>query len=448
MTSNSKMTISKRFFVLFLLVLLALSGFNIYLIIQNSSMGSGAVAYDFVISQNGNNYQLKNMLTGSTTSSSGSASSVLNTALTQGNSIYLNSGTYTLSQDVSVMNKTNAKIVGNRATIIGNGKKMIIAGNDYTDSQYNTISGLTIINSTIRIENSFGTTISNMIFENTSTGIELANTRSWSENTKIEDSHFINVTEGIAFRTPVGNATGSYDSSEIERCFFNLKDNSVAVKVEPSAEFSDSQMQDDRIWAGQDGHTNQTGLLLDGTMSQSLLLSVVFESFTDAPSNMFAIDIGQTANTAPILDAGVSFLGNWTAMIHNPYGVWVSSSGSAFERQGVNVPVGLNGQYGASVTIQALPLRIFSFEPKIEVHGSFASNEIITVRIRLEFADNVVSNSVLKTFNSTGAVWLSNDDMMQLYPSQDIIWGVVVDATSSSSSTNAAVTVSGYGTAG
>ena len=37
--------------------------------------------------------------------------------------------------------------------------------------------------------------------------------------------------------------------------------------------------------------------------------------------------------------------------------------------------------------------------------------------------------------------------MMQLYPSQDVIWAVVVSAQSLGS-TNAVVTVSGYGTAG
>jgi len=170
------------------------------------------------------------------------------------------------------------------------------------------ISGLTIINGTIRIENSFGTTITNVIFENTTTGIELANTKSWSENTKIEDCYFINATEGIAFRTPVGNATGSYESSQINRCFFNLRDNSIGLNVEPLAEFSDSQIQDVRMWMGQDGVSNQTGILLGGTMTQSLLVGVVFESFTDQPNSMYPIDIEQTAKYPPILDGGVSFL--------------------------------------------------------------------------------------------------------------------------------------------
>lgn len=449
MQANSKITISKRVIVLFVIALLALSALNVYLIVENALNSGGPVAYDFVLSKSGNNYQLKNMVTGST-SSSGSASSVLNKALANGNSVYLNSGTYTLTADVLISNKVNAKIEGNDATINGNGHKIIIRGDDYTVSQYATISSLTLINGTIRIENSFGTTISNMIFENTSTGIELANTNTWSENTKIENCHFINATEGIAFRTPTlgSNATGSYASSEIERCFFNLRDNSVAINVEQSAEFSDSQMQDVRVWTGEDGHTNQTGLLLDGTMYQSLLFGVVFESFTDAPNDMYAIDVGQTANTLPIIDSGVSFLGNWTAMLHNPYGKWVSGVNTAFQRQNVSIPIGTNSQYGDAVSIQALPLKITSFTPQIQVTGSFQSGEAVTVRIRLEFVDNVLSNSIVRAFTNSSTIWLSNNDLMQLYPSQDVIWAVIIDAQSSASSTNVAVTVSGYGTAG
>lgn len=448
MKVNSKLTISKRVLAFFFVALLVFSAFNTYLILVRTSGPATTLAYDFVISPEGNNYRLKNIVTGYSISISAGASSAINTALSQGKSIYINPGTYTLNQDILISNKMNAKIVGDEATIKGNGHKIILSGTNYTFSDYGTISDLIIINGTVRIENSFGTTISNIIFENTTTGIEIANTNTWSENTKIENCHFINATEGIAFRTPVGNATGSYASSQINRCFFNLRDNSVGVNVEPLAEFSDSQMLDVRMWMGQDGVTNQTGLLLDGTMHQSLLFGVVFESFTDQPNNMFAIDIGQTAHTAPILDGGVSFLGNWTAMIHNPYGIWISGASSAFERQNVNVPVGLNGQYGANSTIQTLPLKIFTFKPKIEVGGNFANNEAINVRIRLEYVDNVISNSVVKTFTNSSAVWLTDDEIMQLYPSQDIIWAVLVDAQSSASSSNVVVTVSGYGTAG
>ncbi len=451
MKANSNITLSKRLIIIFLVALLAFSAFNTFLIFERTSGPVGAVPYNFVISKASTDYQLKNMLTGSITNS-GSVSLILDSALDTGNSVYLNAGTYTLTSDVNVSNKINAKIIGDQAIIIGNGHKITIRGDNYTYSQYATISGLTIINGTVRIENSFGTTISNVIFENTSIGIEIANTNTWSENTKIEDCNFFNATEGITFRTPpdnaTGSATGSYASSQIDRCFFNLRDNSVAINVEPLAEFSDSQLQDVRVWMGEDGVTNQTGLLLDGTMTQSLLVGVVFESFTDQPNDIYAIDIGQTAKYPPILDSGVSFLGNLTAMIHNPYGIWISGASTAFERQNVNVPIGLSGQYGTNATIQMLPLKIFSFTPKIQVTGNFQTNEVVTVRIRLEFVDNVMSAGVAKTFTNSSSVWLSNDDLMQLYPSQDIIWAIVVDAQSSSSSSNVGVTVSGFGTSG
>ena len=76
-----------------------------------------------------------------------------------------------------------------------------------------------------------------------------------------------------------------------------------------------------------------------------------------------------------------------------------------------------------------LPLKIYSFKPKIEV-DNLAPNEVVMVRVRLEFADNVVSGSVIKSFGVSGIHWLSDDDMMQLYPSQSVIWAVLVDAQS------------------
>ncbi len=448
MQVNSKITVSKRVLALILIAVLALSAFNTYMILMRPSFNSNAVAYDFVLTQHGNSYQLKNMQTGSTVEGSGSVSSAINSALKHGDSVYLNAGTYVLNRDILVSNKIDAKIVGNGATIIGNGHKIIVYGDNFTTSQYASVSGLTVINGTLRIENSFGTTVTDMIFENTSVGIDLANTNTWSEDTQIDNCYFINATQGIVFETPTVNATGSYASSDIERCFFNVRDNSVGINVEDKAQFSDSQIQNIRMWLGQDGVTNQTGLLVNGSMYQTLLTSVVFESFTDVPNDMFAIDLGKNCNPAPMLDGDVNFLGSWTANIHNPYSNWISGVGTAFERQNVNVPVGVNSQYGANATIQTVPLNIYSFEPKIQVQGSFANNETVTVRIRLLFADNVVSNPVTQTFTSNGAAWLSNDQILTLFPSQSIIVGVVFDAQSNAGATDAVVTVSGYGTAG
>jgi hypothetical protein len=453
-----KKVLSKRAIIIVLVALLVLSAFNTYLIFvgTQSSMSTNAVNYDYVLSKDGGNYKLKNMLTGYVAEQGASASSALNSALSAGKSVYLNAGTYVLTQDVVISNKVNAKIVSDDATIIGNGHKIVVYGDNYTTSKYAFISGLTLINATVRVENSFGTTIQNTKFENTSIGIEFANTNTWSEYNKVEDCQFINATEGIAFRTPIYNfdeassvnATGSYASSIIERCSFNLEDFSVGIKVEKSAELSDSQIQDVRFWVGENGRANQTGLFVDGSMYQTLLFGVVFESFTSDPVYLFGIDVGDNCNPAPILDSGVSFLGNWTAKIHDSQGIWLSSDNTLFKQEDINIPVGTNNQYGQNQTLQIRPLTISTFKPKIAVMGSFSSNETVTVRVRIEFVDNIISDPVVRTLTNSSSVWLSDDDMMQLFPSQDIVWGILVDAKSSSASTDAVVTVSGYGTAG
>jgi hypothetical protein len=445
---------SKRAITIVLAVLLILTGINTYMILDGiqSSYSTNAVGYDFVLTHNnGDSYKLKNMLTGYVSDQAKEASTALNAALSEGNSVYINAGTYDLTSDVHVTNKANAKIVGDSATINGNGHKIVIYGDNYTLSQYATISGLTLVNGTIRVENSLGTTITNSKFINSTVAIEFANTDTWSEFNKVENCQFINNTQGITFRTPINkhptisNATGSYSSSQIERCTFNLIDNSEGIVVEEAAEFSDSQLQNVRFWMGQNEHTNQTAISVDGAMDQTLLFGVVFESFTSTPNDVYAINIGPHCNPAPTLDSGVSFLGNWTARIHNTYGAWLRSSGSVFERE-VTVTVGANGHYGEAKTIDAHPLTIGSFTPSITVSGSFSHNETITVRIRVEYIDNVISAPVTRSFNDSGTVTLTNAELSTLFPSQSIIWSIIVEAKTAAASTDASATVSGYGT--
>jgi len=253
----------------------------------------------------------------------------------------------------------------------------------------------------------------------------------------------------ILGNTITGNNFGIYISNSTRNTILGntIKNNGVGINVEHLAEFSDSQMQTVRFWMGEGGTNNQTALRVDGSMYQTLLFGVVFESFTPDPNDIFAIDLGETCNPAPILDGGVSFLGSWTARVHNPFGVWVSGVGSVFERS-ATIPVGINGQFGENKSIESRPLTIFSFKPKIEVSGSFSHNETLTVRVRIEYIDNVVSSSVSRTFTSNSAVWFTDDEMMRLLPSQSIVWAILVDAKVNVGSSDASVKVSGYGTAG
>ncbi len=455
-----KLALSKRVCIVMCVIALLLSASNLYLILENTRIlheqlstvqrdySADDSIYGYVIFRDGDLYKAKNQSTGLVIYASADAGQVITKAVANGTLVYIKNGTYTLTTSVQVANKSNARIVSDGATINGNGHNITIRGDDYTLSQFNLMSGLKIVNCTVRIENSFGTTVSDMIFENCSTALEIANTETWSEGTKIDNVHFINAKEAIAFRTPTGNATGSYASTEISRCFFNLLDNSVGINVERDAEYSDSQLLNSRLWMGENGYeSNQTGLRVDGSMHQTLISSVVFESFAVAPVKLYAVAFGENAETPPTFDDGVSFLGNWTNRIYNLSNKWVSGLGSIFLKENVNIPVGVSNQYGATEDIHARPLSISNFKPKIRVQGSFADGETVTVRFRLELLDNVIHGNVEKTFTNSSALWLDDDDLLELFPSQNVIWAILVDAKSSSASTEVAVKVDVYGTA-
>jgi len=81
------------------------------------------------------------------------------------------------------------------------------------------------------------------------------------------------------------------------------------------------------------------------------------------------------------------------------------------------------------------------------VFGSFEDDEIITVRIRLSFIDNTFSpKSVEKIFTNNTSIWLTDDDMLDLLSSQNIIWTIEVDAKSDSENTDGIVLLSLFGT--
>lgn len=407
--------------------------------------------YDYVIYRywdHGSVYVAKNGRTGVVDLNSTDAAYVFNQAFARGNSVFVKADEYNLTSNVYLSNKKNARLDSDGAILTLYGNAVIIRGDDYQFSQNNQISGLKIVDGTLRIENSFRTTVVNMIFENCTVGLELVNTNTWSEGTKIDTIHFNKCTQSLVFRTNSTDATGSFGNTEVNRCYFNLIDNSIAITVEKDAEFTDSQMQNIRIWIGEFSQHNQTGLQLDGSMYQTLMDGVVFESFATGQLDdamLYAVKIGRTAHQAPILQAGVSILGPWTARIHNPFNSWIYGAGGVFKQENMAVSVGAF-DYGQATIVQMRPATITSFQPQITVQGNFRGNETITVRVRLEFVDNSVSGSVAKQFTSSGSVWLDDADLMRIFPSQNVVYAILVDAKVNSATTDATVQVSMYGT--
>jgi len=401
--------------------------------------------YDYIVFQEGESFQAKNGLNGRIDFSSKNASYVIQESIGSGNTVYIKSGEYTLTSNIVLLNKKNARIIGEGSKLRCNGSRIIIKGDNYTSSQYNVLSGFEIINGTVTVQNSFGTTVTNMIFRDCAVALELVNTDTWSEGSEISDSHFINCTKSIVFRTPVANGTGSYSNTEINRCYFNLyQDNAIGIHVETDAWFSDSLMHNVRIWVGEFSQKDQTGLSMNGSMLQTLMQNVIFESFAETPQSLYGIKLDQAAEP-PILGEGVSFLGNWTARVYNPFYKWVYGSGGAFKRENVTLSIGVGNKFAPTTTVDAYALKIIGFKARIRVTGTFAPSETVTVRFRVELIDNTISGDIEKSFNQTATVWLDDADLLALTPSENVIWAVLIDAKTNYTSTNTSIEVDLFG---
>jgi hypothetical protein len=112
----------------------------------------------------------------------------------------------------------------------------------------------------------------------------------------------------------------------------------------------------------------------------------------------------------------------------------------------VSTTVGLENEYGPTEIINAYTLKITSFKARIRIGGAFSYGEILTIRFRLELIDNAIMTGVTKSFNQTSALWLGDEDLFELSPSENVIWAILVDAKTNSKSTNTSVQIDIYGT--
>lgn len=404
--------------------------------------------YDYIIYKEGGNIKVKNGTTGQINFVEEDFSAALKKISRSYVKIFVKKGDYDVNSNILLENLENIEILSNGAHLNLKGNHFVIRGENHELSKHNSIEGLTITNGSVAIENSFMISIRKCIFTNSEIGIILLNTRSWTECTIVEDCYFIGVKRGIVFKRPQENGTKSYANTEIKRCYFELRrEGSVAIHVEPQTDFNEGLIQNVRIWMGVPCGVNQTGILIDGSMLNTLIQNTVFESFAEFPVNIYGIKLGESCE-APIFGQSLVFLGNMTSSIHNPFKKWLYGIGSTFKIEGLQIPLGFNNNYGACKEITPpsyLTFSISTISLKIQVEGNFSNDESITVRFRLKLVDNSFSRELTKPFNSTAHIWLSQDDFFFIWPNTNLISSLIIDAKTNMLSSNVSVSVSLYG---
>lgn len=406
--------------------------------------------YDYLVYVENGIIKVKNGVSGKLDFTGQNFTQIINYVLRRDDlKIFIQRAEYNLTGNILLENLKGVKIVSNGARLNLNGNKIIIRGFSWEDSAHNYVEGLIIVGGGIIIENSFMTSIKNCKFVDPEDAITLLNSNGWTECSLIERCYFINpLRRGIVFSTPTKNGTKSYANTEITQCYFELRSqNVIGVHVEPGADFNEGLLQNARFWMGAIAEFNQTGIYVEGSMLNTLLQNVVFESFATNPQSIHGLVLGEKCDP-PIIGHGVVFCGNLTSNISNPHGKWVYGAGGSFKEKDVPIPLGVNGKYGPLREIGAVPhlaLAITSVNVKLQVDGNFTEGEVVYVRFKFKFIDGNFSKQLEINFDKAGCIWLGNEEWLDMWPTRHVITSLVVDAMSTAEKSEVTVKVSIYG---
>lgn len=356
--------------------------------------------------------------------------------------IFIKKATYTLSSSINLINKSHITIMSDGAVLVGG--RIIVYGDSWAQAKRNRIIGLRFsgVGSGVRLENAYATKLEDLDFDGCNIGIELVNTKEWTERTKISNATFDNCAKGIVFRSGVLPGTDSYTGTIIDSCSFNLSvGGSVGIEIESGANIGESLLAGLKFWFKVD---NTVGLKQAGVASRAVLLKPSFESFVTTPMAVYGISLEPSASYPPYI-IHPNWLGFFTSRIYNPIGSWLYGVGALHADKAQAIPIGLNNIYGSAKAFSAQQgMATILPRIKITVGGSFAVGEIITVRVRFELMDGS-ETSITKSFTAPTSIWLSDDDYLALYPNTSILWAILIDAKTNMSSTAATVTIDWYG---
>jgi hypothetical protein len=418
-------------------------GYFVGMRVCNSSRGCIPSAASYTIYKEGSTYYAKNAY-GAIDFSGTDVSVILQSAInaTSDGGIIFIKDNINLTKDVIISNKSHMILQSNDAVISGG--KIRIYGDTCYKAERNYIIYLRFSGASagISIENSLGSVIENCDFNGCDVGIEIINTKNWTELTEINNVYFNNCRKGIIFRTPVPPGTESYVNTRIDHAFFNLMaSGDIGIDIEQGANIGDSLFSNIKIWLHED---NQVGIRINGSCNGAVIIKPSFESFVSSPTNLYGIQLLQNASYPPYLILP-SWLGEFTSRINNPYSTWIYGLGASIKNS-ADIQIGVNDAYGETAIVldNRMDTAIIAPRVHISVGGTFATGENVTVKIIFEFMDGSELSKEI-SWTSVREYWLSDADLMNLLASASPLWAIKAQAKTNQATTSVTVTVEAYG---
>jgi len=112
----------------------------------------------------------------------------------------------------------------------------------------------------------------------------------------------------------------------------------------------------------------------------------------------------------------------------------------AFKATAQSVEIGVNSAYGVATELSPIAGAFSSFKLKMDIGGTFATGEVITVKVECVWIDGTTS-FIEKAFTTIGIQWLTDDDILSLWKSGNSCARVNVYAMTDQASTAATCSV-------
>jgi hypothetical protein len=401
--------------------------------------------FTYLVFKEGSVTYAKNGLTGRIDFIGTNTSQVISSALnalpsTGGNLFIKNVGVpYILPSDIAISDKSYVTIESDGAEISGGRFKVM--GTKWSLNKFMTFRGLNFTGAGggIGIENTYDAKVEDCHFMKNDVGLEIRNTREWSEFLMVSRCQFDYCGIGIAFRTPIAPGTDSYANSELSHLGLNIGGMQRGILVESGANVAESTWMDLRFWF----HGNlSTGIEMAGNFTRCRIVRPTFESFVKSPSQVYAMDIStSTWIAAPALDEP-SFLGEFDRSLHNPYYQYIGAVGQTIKRTDESVSIGF-GTYGPAKNFSGLPVFFVNPRIKVVIGGTLGTGEIVSLKVEFFYLDEFTP-VLEKTYNFTGSEWFTDDDYFSLSAVSNALLAMRFYAKTNKGSTSATLAVSFY----
>lgn len=308
-------------------------------------------------------------------------------------------------------------------------------------------------NAGIQLDNASYMSVQNCTFSACAEAMSWESTNLWSEIWSLVNSRFEGCVKSMIFKTASGG-TASYIHGLVNNVTFNTLLSGITsgytyVELESGAAINEGKWYNTRMWFNAPSGIGMH-FKAGSSATRCQLNKLYLENFSGASGVTQGIIVDSGCAGAPMVLGRPTF-GNissfpFSTTFSNTNGHFIHSIGTGMWRETQTITPGVSSSFGTGV--ECFNDTDFAGLPQIyiDIGGTVAAGELLTVRFILTKIGGESSTTVTRTFNHTGTFCLSIDDYRTFLTNNNFnnLDKITVSAHTSAGSTSATISVGGY----